>query len=231
MQIQAIIDRYMRDLFYKIFENFIKVFKGLNLLWHLLAFSLTYLLVVSGTDWQYFLFWQKSSSKLWLFAPAILGFFVPIFTPVVLFIFGYVKKSAKILNTACAISQAAFLGWFLSICYKSITGRPGPSAYFGVTSITNISHIFNFGFYRGGIFFGWPSSHTTVAFAVGIALFILHSENKFIKYLSLIYAIYIGFGVSTNIHWLSDAVAGVIFGSLIGVVVGKSFKERIKIHE
>ena len=35
--------------------------------------------------------------------------------------------------------------------------------------------------------------------------------------------LYVGIGVSLTIHWFSDFVAGVIFGSVIGIVVGKSF--------
>jgi hypothetical protein len=40
---------------------------------------------------------------------------------------------------------------------------------------------------------------------------------------ALLYACYVGLGVSMTIHWFSDFVAGAIIGSVVGEVVGKSF--------
>jgi hypothetical protein len=40
---------------------------------------------------------------------------------------------------------------------------------------------------------------------------------------ALLYAFYIGLGVSVTIHWFSEFVAGAIIGSVIGTVVGRSF--------
>jgi membrane-associated phospholipid phosphatase len=42
--------------------------------------------------------------------------------------------------------------------------------------------------------------------------------------LAILYAFYVGMGVSMTIHWFSDFVAGAIIGSVIGAVVGKSFR-------
>jgi uncharacterized protein YcfJ len=43
----------------------------------------------------------------------------------------------------------------------------------------------------------------------------------------LVYALYIGLGVSMTIHWCSDFVAGTILGSVIGVVVGRCFGQEM----
>jgi hypothetical protein len=40
----------------------------------------------------------------------------------------------------------------------------------------------------------------------------------------LLYALYIGVGVSMTIHWFSDFVAGAIIGTVIGFTVGNVFK-------
>jgi len=40
---------------------------------------------------------------------------------------------------------------------------------------------------------------------------------------AILYAFYVGIGVSLTIHWFSDFAAGAIIGSVIGAVVGKSF--------
>jgi len=60
---------------------------------------------------------------------------------------------------------------------------------------------------------------------MALTLWTLYPRSALVRSLALIYAFYIGLGVSINIHWFSDFVAGAIVGSLIGCVVGKSFGE------
>jgi membrane-associated phospholipid phosphatase len=86
-----------------------------------------------------------------------------------------------------------------------------------------MSHFFRFGFLRGGVFWGWPSSHTTVAVAMAVAVYTLFPKQRWLGFVALLYAFYVGIGVSMTIHWFSDFVAGAIFGSVVGVVVGKCF--------
>jgi len=75
-----------------------------------------------------------------------------------------------------------------------------------------------------GIFDGWPSGHTTNAFAMATTLIELYPHNTKLKWWARTYAVLIGWGVSTNIHWLSDAVAGALIGYAIGKTVGRSFR-------
>jgi membrane-associated phospholipid phosphatase len=104
--------------------------------------------------------------------------------------------------------------------------KPHPPGILAQNTI-DISREFRFGFMRGGIFWGWPSSHTTISFAMSIALMMLYPKNVAIRYLAVIYVLYVGFGVSISIHWFSDFIAGSIIGTVIGFVVGKSFREHI----
>jgi membrane-associated phospholipid phosphatase len=76
------------------------------------------------------------------------------------------------------------------------------------------------------MFWGWPSSHTTVAFAMAACLITLYPGNKKLILFASLYAFYIGLGVSVTIHWFSEFVAGAIIGSVIGMVVGRSFKSK-----
>src|SRR6266404_5032806 len=46
---------------------------------------------------------------------------------------------------------------------------------------------------------------------------------SFLAVQAIAYALYVGVGVSMTIHWFSDFAAGAILGTVIGVVVGKSF--------
>lgn len=93
--------------------------------------------------------------------------------------------------------------------------------------MNDYSGDFRFGLLRGGIYEGWPSSHTATAFAMATTLMELYPENTTIKYCGWVYASLIGLGVSTNIHWFSDAVAGALIGYAIGTVVGNDFRNLL----
>ena len=227
---------FLKNLFYKFKENVLNIFRGKNLLCHFLAIALTFLLVTTDFDWKYFLFFNGSYLANVLFSAALVGVFVPIFAPIIVLIFGKLRNKAKLLNIGYALAQSAILGYLVSSIYKTFSGRvPPPIAHFNnpfldITQLTYVSSflsdtskIFNFGFLRNGIFWGWPSSHTTVAFAMAVTLLIMYPKNKIIKIFTVVYALYIGIGVSMTIHWFSDFVAGAIIGSVIGYTVGKSF--------
>jgi membrane-associated phospholipid phosphatase len=118
-----------------------------------------------------------------------------------------------------AVVHAELIGALVAAAYKAITGRAHPSHGVGA----DISHVFRFGFLRGGVFWGWPSSHTTIAFAMAITIFTLLPKQRWLGYLAITYALYIGIGVSMTIHWFSDFAAGAMIGTAIGTVVGRSF--------
>ncbi len=125
---------------------------------------------------------------------------------------------------AYGLGQAALIGLLSSTIYKILSGRVPPPIFLS-GDLLDTSREFRFGVLRGGAIWGWPSSHTTVAFSMAIAFSILYPQNRLLKYVAFLYALYIGFGVSVSIHWLSDFVAGAIIGTVIGVVVGRSFSE------
>lgn len=139
--------------------------------------------------------------------------------PLLLMLAGLLMKSAKSVRVAWAVGQAAFIGWFISSCYKALTGRDHPPHSMG----TDTSDLFRFGFFRHGIFWGWPSSHTAVAFAMAATTLRLFPKRPFLGVAAILYALYIGVGVSLTIHWFSDFVAGALIGTAIGSTVGKSF--------
>ena len=95
-----------------------------------------------------------------------------------------------------------------------------------VSAVIDSSHGFQFGFLKGGIFWGWPSGHTTVAFSMALCLILLYPKNKIIDFCALVYAFYIGLSVSVTIHWVSEFAAGAIIGSVIGMTVGRSFRTQ-----
>jgi membrane-associated phospholipid phosphatase len=193
------------------------------IVWHLVAILLTFILVTSGFDWFYFCSTRNPELRSWMFPGVVVGMFVPIYLPLVLLAIGHILLKAKVVRTAWAVGQAALLGWFIASCYKAVTGREHPDRDVG----PDISHVFHFGFLRGGIFWGWPSSHTATAFAVSFTLFTLFPQKMWLRIAVVAYAFYIGISVSMTIHWFSDFVAGAIIGTVIGITVGKSFVQPV----
>jgi membrane-associated phospholipid phosphatase len=199
-------------------RNIIGCFKGWNILYHLAAIVLTVILVTSGFDWAYFRSTRSPELRAWMFPAVIIGQGVPMLLPLFLLLIGVVLENAKTIRAAWAIGQAAFIGWFISSCYKALTGRdPLPH---GIGNDT--SRVFRFGLLRHGIFWGWPSSHTAVAFAMAVTALALLPGKRWLGAFALLYALYIGVGVSMTIHWFSDFVAGVLVGTAVGTTIGKS---------
>lgn len=200
-------------------RNLIRCFKGRMLIGHLTAIVLTVALVLSGFDWRYFLGARAPMLRSWLFPAVPIGGLVPIFLPLILFVLGSGTRNARTRLVGWAISQAELIGGIIAAGYKAITGRAHPAHEVG----TDLTHVFKFGLLRGGVFWGWPSSHTTIAFAMAVTVFKLFPKQRWLGYLAITYAFYIGLGVSMTIHWFSDFLAGAIIGTVVGMVVGTSF--------
>jgi membrane-associated phospholipid phosphatase len=212
----------VKNFFTSLPRNIAGCFKGRMILWHLIAIMLTYVLVRSGFDWLYF-----SSTRgplLWslMFPAAPMGGLVPLILPLLLIVAGFIATDARISTSGWAIGQAELIGSLISSAYKAVTGRMHPAHTMG----DNISADFRFGWLRGGVFWGWPSSHTTIAFAMAMTVFTLFPKHRWLGAAALAYAVYIGIGVSMTIHWFSDFAAGAIIGSVIGLVVGRSFSRQ-----
>jgi membrane-associated phospholipid phosphatase len=205
-------------------RNLLGSFKGWKLAWHLVAILLTVILVMSGFDWHYFLATRNPELRSWMWPAVIIGGLLPIYLPLLLLAVGFLGRSARTILTGWAIAQAELLGALIVVAYKAFTGRAHPMHNAGV----DLSHVFRFGFLRGGVFWGWPSSHTTIAFAMAATVCTLYPKQRWLGLVAILYAFYIGIGVSMTIHWFSDFVAGAIVGSVIGTVVGKSFLPNIQ---
>jgi membrane-associated phospholipid phosphatase len=220
----------MLGLFHRLPHSLRKIFSGWNLGWHALAIVLTMIIVTSGLDWSYYLA-TRGDWFLRLAWPAImLGGIIPIFGILCLLLMAATAKNRRLLTIGWGLGQAALLGFVISSTCKAFTGRRPPpfswsSGRLGTYLATppDTSHGFQFGLLKGGMFWGWPSSHTTVAFSMAACLIALFPRKKPLVILAAFYALYVGLSVSVSIHWLSEFVAGAILGSVIGTVVGRSF--------
>lgn len=209
----------MRWFFSRLPWNLIDCFKGRMLIWHVTAIVLTSALVLSGFDWRYFLVTRSPELRSWLFPAVRIGGLLPIVLPLTLLALGGITRSVPTRMVGWGIAQAEVIGGIITAGYKALTGRAHPAHGVG----TDLTHVFEFGFLRGGVFWGWPSSHTTIAFAMAVTVFRLFPKQRWLGCLAIGYALYIGVGVSMTIHWFSDFIAGAIVGSIVGVVVARGF--------
>ena len=209
----------MKQFFLSLPLNFIGCFKGRMIIWHLVAIILTFILVTSGFDWFYFSSTRSPALRSCMWPAVVIGQLIPLSLPLYLLLSGSLLQNARTTRIGWAIGQAALLGWFMASLYKAFTGR----IHLPPNIAVDTSHVFRFGFLRGGIFWGWPSSHTATAFAMAFTLFTLFPGQRGLRIAVITYAFYIGIGVSMTIHWFSDFVAGAIIGTVIGVTIGKSY--------
>ena len=209
----------MKQFFSTLPRNIIGCFRGRYLLWHMAAIALTFISVVTGFDWFYYSSTRSPVLRSWMFPSAPIGLFVPFLFPCTLLLTGAICELPSVTLAGWAVAQAEIMGSLISSTYKAFTGRAHP--FWGGGE--DMTHIFRFGFLRGGVFWGWPSSHTTIAFAASVMIFRLLPQQRWIGYAAMAYACYIGLGVSMTIHWFSDFLAGAIIGTVIGSVVSKAF--------
>lgn len=212
----------LQDIFFRIGSNFVRSFTGKNAYLHLAAILLTYICVVVGIDWKYF---EATRSQAMFYAAipaAAIGFIVPTFIPLSVYVYARARRMRTLRVVSSALVQSALLGVVVSWIYKAFTGRLQPDL--SSQAARDISNAFHFGFLQHGVFWGWPSSHTTVAFATAVTLVALQPKKRGVVLCALLYALYIGLGVSVTIHWLSDFMAGALIGTAIGLSVAKSYR-------
>ena len=216
----------LKKMLFRILQSIADCFLGYAFFAQVAAAALTYVLIVSGFDWWYFEVTRSPALIAILFFAAPIGFLVPILVPSTLYVASLLQRHPDWRRAAYALVQAELVAAFVSGFYKALTGRVHP-VLFSNGPFTDISHEFHFGLLERGVFWGWPSSHTAVAFAAAAMLATIFPKRRALVITAFLYALYIGIGVSTTIHWFSDFIAGAIVGTTAGIVVGKSI---LKLH-
>jgi hypothetical protein len=217
----------LSTIFYHMDKHLVHSFTynyGMN---HLYAAAATYGMVKGGIDWEVYKFSEKNRAVAYAGFPSVLiGGMAPLAVPAILYLYVKSKKKDNVRLTAIALSQATILSLIITSGYKAFTARRPPEILDEKEKTdTDFSDDFKFGFMNRGIFHGWPSGHTSNAFAMAVTLIELYPENKSLKTYALLYAFFIGIGISTNIHWTSDFVAGALIGYSIGKSVGRGFNQ------
>ena len=134
----------MRHFFRSLLSNLIACFSGRNLLWHGVAVLGTFVIVMSGLDWWYFVTAQALPIQF-LFSSAVIGGLVPMFLPLGLIVWGLIRKNKTRAIVGWALLQATILGSLISSTYKAFTGRIQPNL---ANTLIDSSHGFQIGFWE-----------------------------------------------------------------------------------
>jgi membrane-associated phospholipid phosphatase len=184
------------------------------------ACIITALFVWSGFDWWYFIATYTTATRPLLFIADVLGFIIPVVVPIVLYVYGSLKKNLHARYAAIVILLSASCGFLCSMLIKAFTGRISPPHH-GPFDV-DISAAFQFGLMEHHIIGGWPSSHATVMFAIAACCAALFPRRVVLVCMLYMLACFVGIGVTFGFHWVSEFVAGACLGYVIGKAVAAS---------
>jgi membrane-associated phospholipid phosphatase len=192
----------------------------------------TWAFIGTGIDWK----WRNIAyDHAWLSncgRPGLhLGYIVPGLTPIVLYVAGRLAEDKKLLIAGLALAQSLLLTLAVQTPLKMITGRASPGIANELDHARNQStddFSKKFDWFNNNFIAGWPSGHTANAFAAAATISELYKNNLWLKIGAYSYATLIGVGVTLNVHWASEALAGALIGYAVGKTVGKSFNKLLK---
>jgi len=192
----------------------------------------TYLFVETGLDWKWRNVGYENAALANMGLPMLLmGYIVPVITPVSVYLAGRWFSDTKLQVTAAALAQAFILTQAVHLPLKLVSGRSVPGIISGVFFEPNNyrddrTEDFSgeFKWFKFDVMDGWPSGHTACAFSAAAVISEIYDDRPLLKVGAYAYAVLMGFSVAVNTHWASDSVAGALFGYAIGKSVGKNFK-------
>ena len=215
-------------LFSNIGKNFINSFKGDNLYLHLAGIASTIVLVNGNVDYHVEHYFNQNPQFGQAASPIIrVGTLFPFIVGGSLYALGKINSNNETLGASFAVLQSSLLAFLYNSFLKAITGRMHPD-WKHYSDMKDLSKTFRFGFMRGGIFWGWPSGHTSSMMAVISALTSFYPHKTWLKIAGYSMAAYMIYGVSSfhrgGMHWFSDAVAAALMSYAIGSTVGKYYR-------
>jgi membrane-associated phospholipid phosphatase len=192
----------------------------------------TWAFIETDIDWK----WRNIAyNNTWLSnlgRPGLyVGYVAPVLTPVLTYTLGRFTNDEKLQITGMALVQTLMLSLAIQTPLKMVTGRALPDI------VTELDHTRNprtdnfsneFNWFNMNPIGGWPSGHTLNSFAAAATISEIYYENIWLKVGVFSYAALIGFGVTLDVHWASEALAGALIGYAIGSSVGKSYKNLLK---
>ena len=213
-------------------NNIVNSFKGDNLYLHLAGVASTFILVTSNTDYEVHKFFNEHEQYSNAARPVIhWATYFPFAVGGSLYAYGKLKHDDEAMGASFAVFQSSLIALSYNSFLKAITGRPNPN-WRNNQDMEELSKTFRFGFMRGGIFWGWPSGHTSSTMAVVSALTNFYPDKTWLKIAGYVYVGYMIFAVSSlgrgSMHWFSDAVAAAFMSYAIGSTTGKFYRNKFK---
>jgi membrane-associated phospholipid phosphatase len=192
----------------------------------------TWMFIETEIDWKwrnvvYDNTWLSNCGRPGLY----IGYIVPVIIPVMAYTIGRFTNDKKLQITSFALVQSLMLTFSIQTPLKMITGRSLPGI------VTELDHKRNsrtdnfsgeFNWFNSNFIGGWPSGHTANAFAAAATISEIYKDNLWLKIGVYFYAICIGFGVTLDVHWASEALAGALIGYAVGKTVGKNFSQMLE---
>jgi membrane-associated phospholipid phosphatase len=219
------------------FENFgnniLNSFKGNNLYFHLAGVVSTAVLVTSDADYYINKYFNEHEDYGNATIPVIrYALYFPFVVGGSLFAYGKLHKDDEAVGASYAVLQSSVIALGYNALLKSITGRPNPD-WRHTEDMNSLSKTFRFGFLRGGVFWGWPSGHTSSTMAVVSALTSFYPDKTWLKVVGYSYVAYMILGVSSvnrgGMHWFSDAIAASLMSYAIGSTAGKYYRSKFRL--
>ena len=217
-------------LFSNLGNNILESFKGRNLYLQLAGVASTGLIVTTNTDYKVNKFFYKHEELGNIASPITrIGFYLPFVVGGSLFAYGKLKSDDEVLGASFAVLQSSMIALAYNSLLKAITGRPNPDPS-KTEDMEELSKTFRFGFLRGGVFWGWPSGHTSSTMAVVSSLTNYYPDQSWLKIAGYSLVAYMIYGVTSvhqgRMHWFSDAVAAAFMSYAIGSTVGKFYRDK-----
>ncbi len=209
---------------------------GHNMLWsafgwplafHLTGGGATYLLSTNDVDLKVARFAARQNEIAYgvAFMPGMMmGTFFPVLVPGYMYFF---SSNKNLNNTGAVAAQATAVAFLYNNILKAISGRAHPEAD---KNTGTLSRDFDWGFFKRGVFYGWPSGHSMTNAALAMSIASYHRDNPYVVAGCSIFAAYVAtsmvLGAKGEAHWFSDAVAGVLMGASIGWYIGNTFYQE-----
>jgi membrane-associated phospholipid phosphatase len=202
---------------------------GWPLGFHMLGGALTYKFSMENNDLMVARFAARQDQLVYgiAFTPGMMmGTFFPILVPGYMYFF---SDNRALNNTGAVAVQATAVAFLYNNILKAISAREHPDAEL---NSGERSRDFKWGFFRRGVFYGWPSGHSMTNAAMAMSIASYNRDKPLVVAGCALYAGYIAtsmvLGAKGEAHWFSDAVAGTLMGASIGWYIGSVFyKEKV----
>jgi len=198
----------------------------------------TMIFIESGLDWE----WNRLAyNHEWMPKAGefgnIVGYVVPVITPVFFYFSGLTVKDEKMQIAGLALTQSLGLTMLYQLSLKLITGRTMPGIMDGWDSslskrddrTDDFSGEFNW--FSTNIIGGWPSGHVANAFSAAATIAQIYHDKTWLKVTVYSYASLVGVLMSVYDHWASEVFAGALIGLAIGTTVGRSYRNLLEEKE